>query len=176
VIRHYAEVSIRERLEWNNRIRAAFAKRGVSFEIDSETPEPSVCYMNYNGETEEFTFGCGEFWYDFTNIIPVIAMSHELGHYVDIMENFDGDVYDYDTLGINEIEVRAWLYAVDILKEIGFTRWEAFYRYASECLDSYFSAPFGFADLFRYRGDGTIEYGLQRLRDRIGMNSIKIEV
>jgi hypothetical protein len=169
---HFFEVSVEERLEFNHKIEEAFKKRGHVIEIDEDTPEPYIAYMNYNKFLNEFSFGCGSFWYEERNIIPVVAMTHELGHFIDVSENFDGNIVEYHkTLGTKELEARAWFYAVEVCREIGFNRWEVFFRYARHCLESYFNDPFGFHD-FRYGFTGqspTLENALMRLQDRIGL-------
>lgn len=166
-------VPTEERLHLNNLLETAYRERGVSFEIDSEgifVPAPYLACMVTNPLTKKFNFHCGVYWNELNNILPVIAMTHELGHYVDVKQNFDLDLFRYmETLGTNEMEVRAWLYAVEICKEMNFNHWSVFFRYAQQCLLSYFSEPYHWNDL-RVGFNGvspTIEDAKERLKTKI---------
>lgn len=173
---YYYEVSVEERMVLNFRLEEAYKKRGVHITVETEcnqfAPEPYMACMNYFHNIEEYSFHCGSFWYEEQNILPVLAMAHELGHYIDVSENFYHNHKEYhSTLGTRELEVRAWLHAVEVCKEIGFTRWEVFYKYAMDCLSSYFNDPFGFMDYrWGYTGENpTLENGLMRIKEMIGI-------
>lgn len=165
----YYEVSVEERLEFNHKIEEAYKKRGKYIEF-VETPEPAMAFMQFNHLTDEISFGVGTgWWYEEENILPVIAMTHELGHYIDIHDNFNCNIYDYHrALGTLEIETRAWLYAVEVCKEIGFTRWEVFFRYAKQCLGTYFNAPCWQDVKFGFDGESpTYEDSIMRIEQKL---------
>lgn len=168
---HEYIVTKEERQLFNPKIHEAYGKRGVTFEVDMTVPEPFVCYMNHSHRDNKYSFAVGTCWLQEENIIPIISMSHELGHYLDVRDNYDSNIKLYHkTLGTRELEARAWFYAVDVAKEIGFTRWDVFFKYAKTCLATYFESNLDFMD-WRHGFEGenpTLENALMRLQDRIG--------
>lgn len=172
---NFFKVPVGERLELNYKLELAYKKRSVNFSVDSDSFNSETCYMQYNPKYNEYSFICGSFWFEESNVLPVVAMAHELGHYLDVRDNFDFDLEEYfKTLGTKELEVRAWLYAIDICREIGFNRWDVFFRYAKHCLGTYFNDPFSLND-FRFGFTGqepTFENALMRLQERIGIKKI----
>lgn len=59
----------------------------------------------------------------------LIAIAHELGHAKDFRERFQSDIEQWIDKGEKntlELEQKAWLNAVDLLKRSGFTNWDKF--------------------------------------------------
>lgn len=76
-------------------------------------------------------------------------------------------------LGNINLELRAWFYAVEFCRELGFTRWDVFFQYAKNCLSTYFSdLPYSHRldRRFGFKGTSpTFEEGLEHLRNVIGV-------
>lgn len=80
--------------------------------------------------------------YDLEGPLLPVVLAHEIGHCRDFLENYDGDLdawYDKedDRRDTVEKEHRAWLYAVDVLNEVGYTDWDFFLKDCHECLTGY---------------------------------------
>jgi hypothetical protein len=96
----FFEVSVEERNLFNKRIEEAYRKRGYTIHVEDIEGIPHSAYINFNKLTKKYSFVCGEYWNEETNILLVISMAHEMGHYLDITENFEGDMVNYHkTLG-----------------------------------------------------------------------------
>lgn len=175
----YYEVPAEVRKTYSDRIEFSFKRRGLTFNVTDETcphtPYKTTACLNYNRFTQAYTFYCGEFWYEEENILPVVAMAHELGHYLDVKDNFELNMERYiRELGTLELETRAWLIAIEICEEIGFTEWDVFLQYAKNCLVSYFNSPIIFNDMrYGFRGEKpTFEAAVERLEERIAENAL----
>jgi hypothetical protein len=180
---HYV-VSTEERQRLNVKLEEVYAQYGQVIRIERNPPSlwqdtRAIAYLQCNHMTGELTLHCGEFWEDEDNLCPVIAMAHELGHYMDVTENFFEDFTKYNqTLGTLELEVRAWEKAYYVLKAIDFNHWEVFYSYAEKCLGSYFGgARWGGLPndrRFNFQGKSpTFTEGKNRLRSLVGMELIQ---
>jgi hypothetical protein len=135
------QVEAKERALFERRLKKEYKARGFRIEVDrkdkilSRTGEAQIVYYFATGT---FRFFCGSFWTDANNLIPVIAMAHELGHYIDYEQKGD-DMLDYMTNGKTmDKEVGAWMCAVDVLNKIKFDHWNVFFEYAYKCLTSYY--------------------------------------
>lgn len=136
----YHAIDVSERIELNTKLIEEYKKQGTSFEIDEDEFENCKVVSTLTGKIQGIY--CGTFYHDFTNVMPVISMAHELGHYHDITKNHDGNarVY-YSKLGVLNVEFRAWVFAVGYMKNMGFKQWDAFMKLAYVCLSSYYSNP-----------------------------------
>ena len=73
----------------------------------------------------------------------LIALSHELGHYLDVKFNHKNDaerfniVYNHDEKNMQIMELVAWLYGWNVLVELGFEDKQTFLCEMAECLTSY---------------------------------------
>ena len=84
----------------------------------------------------------GRFVNEQDNVLPIIALAHELGHFVDLTRNYEGSLEKYiRELGCIESEVRAWEYAMGFLHQIGLTSqyMEVAVLHAQECLNTYYN-------------------------------------
>lgn len=171
---HNYEVSEMEREMFNEKLLEVFDKRSVPFHVDDSSPEPFVCSLEVNQLSGSMRLNCGSFWNDHTNLIPIIAMTHELGHWIDLNENHNGDVRSYyKRNGTHNMEIRAWFYAVGVCRELGFTRWNVFFNYAKHCLGTYYKDPRYVEHMnkrFGYKGTytPTFEVALEYLKQVIG--------
>ena len=79
------------------------------------------------------------------NILKIPTIAHEMGHWYDIMVLYKGDAekHGFET-GTLEMEVRAWEFAVEYLKEAGYTHWEEFNVYMKQMLGTYYNCTWGF--------------------------------
>ena len=73
----------------------------------------------------------------------IIILSHELGHAANFHNDYnrDRDLFEShynDPAGRMRREQSAWRYAVQLLKEVGFTRWEDFLSITSYSIGSYY--------------------------------------
>lgn len=70
------------------------------------------------------------------------ALAHELGHYFDFKYNYDFNSFEFDSKRVTKImipkEVRAWKYAYDILRALGFEKWDEFLYEMKSSLNTYF--------------------------------------
>jgi hypothetical protein len=180
----FYQVPREERLEFNFKLEEVYKSYGKYIEIIEETPfffgnPDDIAYLEHNHMTGEFHLKCGRFWFQEENLCPVVAMTHELGHYIDATQNFGGDMREYNrTLGTLEIEVRAWEFGIKVCRDMGLVNkyGQMIFDYAKECLESYFSAwslpndrHFG----FNGRRPSFTE-AIQRLQQALGME-IKTE-
>lgn len=74
------------------------------------------------------------------SLTGIMTVAHELGHYMDCFENFNCDTRKYNDYGTLNIEVRAWVYAIDILDSIGFGHWDDCMDFIKKTLGTYFAA------------------------------------
>jgi hypothetical protein len=171
---HY-KVPVEERLYLESCLKSKYVLHGVYFKVDKTgdfVDYPHQACLSHDTRTKHFDFYCGEFWNEYDNLLPVIAMAHELGHYIDLEQNFDLDLLEcIRILGTVEMEVRAWLHAVEIFKGMGFTRWGVFFGYAEYCLSSYFSDPIHIDDfMYGFKGTSpTFDEAKNRMREKIGV-------
>lgn len=72
----------------------------------------------------------------------LVALAHEIGHYIDFKFNHDFGCESYDSKDdharILSKEVIAWTYAYDILEALGFDKWDEFLFKMKDALLSYF--------------------------------------
>jgi hypothetical protein len=143
----YFQIAREERLELNLKLENLYKKYGKYIEVIQSSPyfmdERAIAYLEFNHIEKEMTFKVGKFWYEEDNLCPVVAMTHELGHFIDIQENFNGDWIEYNrTLGTLELEVRAWERGIEFCRQLGILDKYSnmIFEYAEKCLDSYFSA------------------------------------
>jgi len=95
--------------------------------------------MSVNVKTGEKAIFMGEGWFEYCNVLAIICMAHEMGHYYDLTFNFKNDYNQYHHgLGTLETEVRAWEFGVDFLREIGFKYWEELNILMKHCLGLYY--------------------------------------
>lgn len=67
----------------------------------------------------------------------IVLLAHEIGHAIDLYENYNGDVERYRAENVLQKEQMAWDHAERLLCDFGFTEWERFYDHKSEGLNSY---------------------------------------
>lgn len=73
----------------------------------------------------------------------LIALSHELGHYLDVKFNHNDDaerfniVYSHDESNMQVMELVAWMYGWNVLTELGFEDKKTFLYEMADCLTSY---------------------------------------
>jgi hypothetical protein len=168
---HYV-VPVQERMEFQAKLERKYLSYGKHIEvIESSFFKPrDIAYMEIKHDTGEIGMACGEFWYDEDNICPIIAMTHELGHYIDFTTNFDSDYPKYKDFGIFNYEVRAWEFAIEICNEIGITPKynKEFLVYARTCLKSYFDGlPWD-----EYVNYDTFENAINRLMVLLGLEEV----
>lgn len=84
----------------------------------------------------------GSFYFGKEDFRPLYAIAHEIGHFIDCSENYYHDIDFYTEEWHShqrDLELNAWLYAVDVLKAVEHTnRWGEFLEYAEECLGTYY--------------------------------------
>jgi hypothetical protein len=143
----YFQIAKEERFELNYKLETLYRQHGHYIQVIENSPwfqdQRAIAYLEFNHMENEMTFKCGTFWYEEDNLCPVVAMTHELGHFIDIKENFDGNWIEYNrTLGTLELEVRAWERGIEFCRQMGIldTYAQMIFDYAERCLDSYFSA------------------------------------
>lgn len=136
----FYEVKETRREQLFNNIKKLANQRDIKLNVGLRLREPNEAYVD--GLTLEINVG--EFFNDRTNLCPIIAIYHELGHWFDINKNFNGDIHDYfnGTQGTAEMEVRAWENAVVIAYKLGFEEWDVFYKYCEYCLGTYLKNSF----------------------------------
>ncbi|UKL30038.1 hypothetical protein [Bacillus phage PK2] len=145
----FFRISREERQVYNFKLEELYKSYGKYIEVLEDKPNPffmdnrAIAYLEFNHITNEMELKVGQFWYEEENLCPVIAMTHELGHYVDIRDNFNGDYLSYNRiLGTLELEVRAWEHAIEFCKQLGILEKHSqmVYDYAVQCVGTYFSA------------------------------------
>jgi hypothetical protein len=174
---NFFKVNKEERQVFNHKLEELYKSHGHYIEVIENSPwfqdQRAIAYLEFNHRENEMTFKCGTFWYEEENICPVIAMTHELGHYIDITENFNGDWLNYNrTLGTLELEVRAWERGIEFCKKLGLDKYkEAILQYAHECLGSYFNAWYLPNDRrFNFTGrKPTFQEAMNRVRLALGL-------
>lgn len=74
----------------------------------------------------------------------LVVKAHEYGHYLDMMENWEGSFHAYaNEADMLERELNAWRYGIEFLFEIGFGElghegWDALFNLAIKPLTSYY--------------------------------------
>lgn len=71
----------------------------------------------------------------------IIVLAHEIGHVVDYVERYNRNykVFHYNLpTTIMMREQWAWRHSVDLLKEIGYTNWTTFLKYAFDAIGTYY--------------------------------------
>lgn len=146
VTEHCYEITKEERQLLNERLRSVYSTFGQEIK-PIEEPDmfggedtTTIAYMEHHEVTGEVHIRCGKFWNDETNIIPVITMLHELGHYIDLTANHDNSMSRYIwRIGTLESEVRAWEIGISLAKQVIPDRYyEVMEKYAIYCLSTYF--------------------------------------
>jgi hypothetical protein len=175
----YFKIEREERLVLNHKLEEQYKAYGKYFEVLNNSPffmdNRAMAYMEVNQITLEVSFACGTFWYEEDNLCPVVAMTHELGHYIDLSENFGGRYNEYNrTLGTLELEVRAWEYGIKICEKLGLVERykDMIFQYAHKCLGSYFNGwGIGRRDhAFGFNGRRlSFEEAIQRIQQALGM-------
>jgi hypothetical protein len=175
----FFKISREERLVFNFKLEELYKSHGKHFEVLTKPSNffmdnRAIAYMEVNHLENEVNFACGTFWYEEDNLCPVVAMTHELGHYIDLKENFNENYMEYNKqLGVLECEIRAWEHGIEFCKQIGIVEryGQMIFEYAHRCLSSYFNgftAPrdrrFGFTG----RRPSFTE-AVQRLQQALGM-------
>jgi hypothetical protein len=174
----YYKVSREERQEFNFKLEEVYKSYGKYIEIIDQNPsffgsQEDIAYLEHNHITGEFYLKCGRFWYQEENLCPVVAMTHELGHYIDATENFGGNMNEYNRqLGTLELEVRAWERGIEICNKIGLGKYrQMIFDYAEKCLGTYFNAWSLPNDrMFGFNGERpSFTQALNRIRTALGM-------
>lgn len=71
------------------------------------------------------------------------ALSHELGHYLDVKFNHRGDAFRFNVVynasedNTNTMELVAWIYGFEVLKALGYKNTKFFVKQAVSCLSTY---------------------------------------
>lgn len=114
---------------------------GAKFVVSNKYGNDAGCVDVNEQNFMESKILIGEKWVkNRDNALAVVTVAHELGHWVDIVENFEGSNTKYiRTIGTLEGEVRAWELAIDFLHQVGFTFWEELNVFMEECLGSYYT-------------------------------------
>jgi hypothetical protein len=174
----YYKVSREERQEYNFKLEEVFKSYGKYIEVIDQNPsffgtQEDIAYMEHNHLTGEFYLKCGRFWFQEENLCPVVAMTHELGHFIDATQNFNGDMRDYNkTLGTLELEVRAWEFGIKVCMDIGLGKYkQMIFDYAEKCLGTYFNSWNLPNDrMFGFTGERpSFTQALNRIRTALGM-------
>lgn len=127
---------------FNEKLQEVYNAHGVNFMVHGKEVGHDLAFVQYDHDTGEISIHCGDFWNNERDLSPVIAMAHELGHYLDA-QNFDGfDDYS-NRLGTKEMEVRAWEIGLAICMGIGLHDFrQEILRYALDCLGTYFDGSY----------------------------------
>jgi hypothetical protein len=170
----YYSIPVAERMVFQEKLERVYLTYGKHIEVltnfDFFTPN-DIAYMQVDHDNGEFISAklvCGRFWYEEDNICPIIAMTHELGHYVDLAENFNFDFPKYRSIGVFEFEVRAWEHAIKFCNDIGITDKypHAIYAYAKTCLTGYFEG----LRWEEFLNQDTFNNAMNRLMELLGLN------
>lgn len=175
----YFSVPVEERMEFQAKLERLYLSYGQHIEVIQEVTERNPldsAHMQVkhteDGEFDVYSdifLRCGAFWYEEDNILPLVAMTHELGHFVDMTQNFN-NFYEYKGIGLFEYEVRAWEYAVKFCNELGISQkyGEQIVVYARTCLKTYFD--FINSHWFEYMNQETFDEGINRLVELLGLD------
>jgi hypothetical protein len=174
---NYYQVSAKERQFYDEKLREVYDQFNMNFDIMGEDPRfpDYTAYLEHDQVTNNISLVCGRFWHETSNICPVLAMTHELGHYIDVTQNFGGNFEEYNrNLGTLEMETRAWEYAYHVCNAMEYTDWDVFYQYAETCLNTYFNAwRLPLDRRYQFRGNPpTKTDSLNRIRSLIGMEPL----
>jgi hypothetical protein len=168
----YYTIPVQERMEFQAKLERIYLAHGKHIEVIEETifKPKDVAYMEVKhseGMVVDTFMVCGQFWYEEDNICPIIAMTHELGHYVDLTVNHYGNFKEYREIGIFEYEVRAWEFAIEFCDAIGLTPkyGKELLTYARTCLKSYYdNLPWD-----EYVNQRTFDNAMKRLMIELGL-------
>jgi hypothetical protein len=72
----------------------------------------------------------------------IVFLAHELGHDIDLQENYGGDINKFKGAKSYETEVDAWKEALKLLQETSFTNWYGFEYAAFSALTTYIENSF----------------------------------
>ncbi|MED4841552.1 hypothetical protein P9695_14865 [Weizmannia sp. CD-2023] len=141
------EIDEKEHDAYYEKLCKIMERLGVDFKIQNkiwgyEVGELGGCFVEAL-ETNEKAICMGTGWFDYYNVLAIVCMAHELGHWFDVVSNFNGDTVAYHKiLGTLETEVRAWEFGIDFLHEIDFKYWDELNMFMEECLGSYYNNGF----------------------------------
>lgn len=146
MVSSYFEVDPSERYELEVRLTEEARSNNIPIKV-MKSPLYGATYADLelmdcqDDEVSSYNIRIGRFIRDQSNILPIISIAHELGHYYDITRNHGGSIKSFFDSGVMNYETTAWENAIDILNKHGMTHWNAFRRYAFECLSTYALEP-----------------------------------
>jgi hypothetical protein len=94
------------------------------------------------------TITIGDMFEERCDLRGIISILHEVGHFHDFIES--GLTWsEYVNQPVKWVpETGAWKHGVDVGKEIGFSEWDAYNRFAARCLSTYSRGIHENADAF----------------------------
>ena len=176
---HYA-ISVEEREVYRSKLEAVIRKNGKVVNLLPRRRGRDMAIMEVDHLRGEIHLHCGTFWNEKDNLCPIVAMAHELGHYVDLRDNFHCIYSHYNgRLGVLQMEVRAWEYGFEFLKDIlSDEHMKVAYVFAEKCLATYFDYPWDHELDLMFEFDGvppTFLEAKNRIRKLVGLNPLPEE-
>jgi hypothetical protein len=142
----------RELLEFEAKLLKVISLYNVNVEYQDELKEGGQLQYSYSGTTgmitRKPTIAVPREHLEKYNGVPltlirIVTLAHEFGHWLDIKENYDENIFEFEESGEIIQEQDAWQLAVDILDKYGFDRfgymgWKLFRRRMIQTFATYY--------------------------------------
>lgn len=174
---NHFEINVEEREAYRSKLEAVINENGKVVHLLPARRGRDIAFMSVNHILGIIELQCGTFWNEEDNLCPIVAMAHELGHYLDLKNNFNSIYSMYNgQLGVLGMEMRAWEYGFEVLKDIlSDEHMKVAYEYAEKCLATYFHYPWPHEldDMWEFNGTPpTFQEAKNRLRKFVGLNPL----
>ncbi|QFG05205.1 peptidase [Bacillus phage 019DV002] len=125
---------------WQNKLMRMIEEKSLEFDIDISMLGGKITWCPYNPDYRPI-IRISDDYLDTGTLNGVMAVLHELGHYVDIRKNDYDPVYIFGVMGNLHFEISAWEHAFKLARKIGFNEFDTLRDDALFCLRTYYDKP-----------------------------------